>query len=201
MPTNLYGPNDNFDLERSHVLPALIRKICLGCYLEQNDWNAIRRDLDRRPIEGINGTASERSIFEKLDKYGLRKVSSDVVQVEIWGTGTPLREFLWSEEMADACVFIMENVDFDDLKPQGTKEIRNCHINIGTGKEISIGDVAQLIKKTAGFTGELYFNKNKPDGTMRKLTDVSKLNALGWHHTIEIEEGIARLIDWYRSEE
>ena len=140
MPTNLYGPNDNFDLERSHVLPALIRKICLGCYLEQNDWDAIRRDLDRRPIEGINGTASERSIFEKLDKYGLRKVASGVVQVEIWGTGTPLREFLWSEEMADACVFIMENVDFDDLKPQGTKEIRNCHINIGTGKEISIGD-------------------------------------------------------------
>ena len=201
MPTNLYGPNDNFDLERSHVLPALIRKICLGCYLEQNDWDAIRRDLDRRPIEGINGTASERSIFEKLDKYGLRKVASGVVQVEIWGTGTPLREFLWSEEMADACVFIMENVDFDDLKPQGTKEIRNCHINIGTGKEISIGDVAQLIKKIAGFTGELYFNKNKPDGTMRKLTDVSKLNALGWHHTIEIEEGIARLIDWYRSKE
>ena len=131
----------------------------------------------------------------------MRKVSSGVVQVEIWGTGTPLREFLWSEEMADACVFIMANVDFDDLKPQGTKEIRNCHINIGTGKEISIGDVAQLIKKTAGFTGELYFNKDKPDGTMRKLTDVSKLNALGWHHTIEIEEGITRLIDWYRCEE
>lgn len=201
MPTNLYGPNDNFDLERSHVLPALIRKICLGCYLEQNDWDAIRRDFDKRPIEGVNGTASEEIILEKLDKYGLRKVSSGVVQVEIWGTGTPLREFLWSEEMADACVFIMANVDFDDLKPQGTKEIRNCHINIGTGKEISIGDVAQLIKKTAGFTGELYFNKDKPDGTMRKLTDVSKLNALGWHHTIEIEEGITRLIDWYRCEE
>ena len=199
MPTNLYGPNDNFDLERSHVLPALIRKICLGRYLEQNDWDAIRRDFAKRPVEGVDGAASETAILEKLHKYGLRKTDSGSVQVEIWGTGTPLREFLWSEEMADACVFVMENVDFDDLKPRNTSDIRNCHINIGTGKEISIGDVARLIKKTAGFSGELYFNADKPDGTMRKLTDVSKLNTLGWHHTIEIEDGVARLIEWYRN--
>ena len=196
MPTNLYGPNDNFHLENSHVLPAMIRKIHLAKCLNESDWESVRKDLDLRPVEGVTGSNSNTEILDELAKFGITPES-----VTLWGTGTPMREFLWSEEMADACVFIMANVDFDDLKPQGTKEIRNCHINIGTGKEISIGDVAQLIKKTAGFTGELYFNKDKPDGTMRKLTDVSKLNALGWHHTIEIEEGITRLIDWYRCEE
>ena len=199
MPTNLYGPNDNFDLERSHVLPALIRKICLGHYLETGNWTAIRSDLDKRPVESVDGKASEEKILAVLDKYGVRMSEKGIAQVEIWGTGTPMREFLWSEEMADACVFVMEHVDFEDLKPKNTKEIRNCHINIGTGKEISIGDVARLIKKTAGFAGELYFNAEKPDGTMKKLTDVSKLHALGWHHKIDIEEGVRRMIDWYNN--
>lgn len=199
MPTNLYGPNDNFDLERSHVLPALIRKICLGHYLEAGDWSAIRSDLNKRPIESVDGKAAESVILDKLSKYGVRKTTGGKVQVEIWGTGTPMREFLWSEEMADACVFVMENVDFEDLKPENTKEIRNCHINIGTGKEISIGDVARLIKNAAGFQGELYFNTDKPDGTMKKLTDVSKLNALGWRHKIDIEEGVRKMIDWYNN--
>ncbi|WP_337753304.1 NAD-dependent epimerase/dehydratase family protein, partial [Coprobacter fastidiosus] len=197
MPTNLYGPNDNFDLERSHVLPALIRKICLGRYLETGNWAAIRSDLNKRPVELVNGESTEQDILAILDKYGVRKTGKGNVQVEIWGTGSPMREFLWSEEMADACVFVMENIDFEDLKPKNTKEIRNCHINIGTGKEISIGDVARLIKKTAGFEGDLYFNADKPDGTMKKLTDVSKLNALGWHHKIDIEEGVQKMIDWY----
>ena len=199
MPTNLYGPNDNFDLERSHVLPALIRKICLGRYLETGNWSAIRSDLNKRPVESVNGESSEKDILAILNKYGVRKTEKGNVQVEIWGTGSPMREFLWSEEMADACVFVMENIDFEDLKPKNTKEIRNCHINIGTGKEISIGDVARLIKKTAGFEGDLYFNADKPDGTMKKLTDVSKLNALGWHHKIDIEEGVQKMIDWYNN--
>ncbi len=199
MPTNLYGPNDNFDLERSHVLPALIRKLLLGAALERNDWAAITTDLNRLPIEGVSGAASQEEIRGVLDRYGIRAVG-DRVQVEIWGSGKPMREFLWSEEMADACVFVMEQVNFSDLHDPTQKEIRNCHINIGTGKEISIADVARLIQQEAGFAGELYFNSEKPDGTMRKLTDVTKLNQLGWKHTVEIEEGIRRMIAWYRGQ-
>ena len=194
MPTNLYGPNDNFHLENSHVLPAMIRKIHLAKCLNEGNWKSVRKDIDLRPVEGVTGSNSDAEILDKLAKFGITPES-----VTLWGTGTPMREFLWSEEMADACVFVMENIDFEDLKPKNTKEIRNCHINIGTGKEISIGDVARLIKKTAGFEGDLYFNADKPDGTMKKLTDVSKLNALGWHHKIDIEEGVQKMIDWYNN--
>ncbi|MDD3255248.1 MAG: NAD-dependent epimerase/dehydratase family protein, partial [Parabacteroides sp.] len=193
MPTNLYGPNDNFDLEKSHVLPAMIRKIHLGHCLLQGDWTALRKDLDRLPVEGISGQSDQRDILDKLAKYGIHDSF-----VELWGTGKPLREFLWSEEMADASVFIMEKVDFADLK--GTNpEVRNCHINIGTGKEISIGEAARLIAQRVGYKGEIRFNADKPDGTMRKLTDVSKLNALGWRHQIEIQEGIDKMYSWYIS--
>ena len=191
MPTNLYGPNDNFHLETSHVLPAIIRKIYLGKCLRDNHWEAIYQDLLRRPVEGISGSAGQEDILNVLQKYGITENS-----VTLWGTGKPLREFLWSEEMADACVYIMEHVDFEDVK--GTHpEIRNCYINIGTGKEISIHDLAQLISRTIGYTGEIVFDSTKPDGTMRKLTDVAKLHALGWHHQIEIDEGVKRLYEWY----
>jgi len=276
MPTNLYGPNDNFDLEKSHVLPGLLRKIHLGKCLEEGDWDAIRADLGKRPVEGEGGCfaslamtegmgeegcfasltmtegmgegengrmgeearieigedakigngENENKIIEILTKYGITLSSShpltlspshphpsQSVSVEIWGSGTPMREFLWSEEMADACVYLMENIDFGDLVSRShlltlssssnlpnsslLREIRNSHINIGTGKEISIRDLAFLIKKIIGFKGELVFNTSKPDGTMRKLTDVSKLNQLGWQHQIEIEEGVGRLYEWY----
>ena len=202
MPTNLYGPNDNFDLEKSHVLPALIRKIHLGKCLEANKWDEIRNDLFNRPIEGVNGEAGETEILNVLAKYGVSINSkTSEVAVEIWGTGKPMREFLWSEEMADACVFVMENVNFDDVKntETGKPEIRNTHINIGTGKEIRIKDLAELIRKTTGFNGNLVFNTDKPDGTMRKLTDPSKLNQLGWKHQIDIEEGVAKMYQWYLS--
>ena len=192
MPTNLYGPNDNFHLENSHVLPAMLRKIYLAHCLHTGDWEAIRRDLTLRPVNQVDGKASEADIQQTLSHYGIYPD-----RVELWGTGRPLREFLWSEEMADATVFIMEKVDFKDTYPQGTKEIRNCHINIGTGKEITIAELAHLIKQTIGFEGEIRFDASKPDGTMRKLTDVSKLHALGWHHRIEIEEGVRRLYAWY----
>lgn len=154
MPTNLYGPNDNFDLETSHVLPALLRKIHEA----------------------------------KL---------SDAPRVEIWGSGKPMREFLWSEDMADACVFLMEKRDFKDTFST-TSEIRNTHINIGSGVEISILDLAYLIREIVGYNGELYFNSDKPDGTMRKLTDVSKLHALGWKHTVELHDGITQMYHWYK---
>ncbi len=202
MPTNLYGPNDNYDLEKSHVLPALIRKIYLGRCLEDNNWDAIRNDLNKRPVEGVNGLAGGEQITGILSKYGISvdnagSESQNKVSVEIWGSGSPLREFLWSEELADACVFVMENVNFSDLADLSQKEIRNTHINIGTGKEISIKNLAYLIKEKIGFKGNLIFNTDKPDGTMRKLTDPSKLHSLGWHHTIEIEEGIEKMYTWY----
>jgi len=204
MPTNLYGPNDNYDLEKSHVLPALIRKIYLGRCLEDNNWDAIRNDLNKRPVEGINGTSTNNGILQILANYGIRspfggpEISGEEgFSVEIWGSGSPLREFLWSEELADACVFVMENVNFSDLADFSQKEIRNTHINIGTGKEISIKNLAYLIKEKIGFKGNLVFNTAKPDGTLRKLTDVTKLHALGWHHKIEIEEGVERMYKWY----
>lgn len=192
MPTNLYGPNDNFDLERSHVLPAMIRKIHLAHCLKQGDWDAICKDLNQRPVEGIDGSSSKEDILAILAKYGISNS-----EVKLWGTGTPLREFLWSEEMADASIFVMEHVDFKDTYKQGDKDIRNCHINIGTGKEISIRELAELIVSTVGYQGQLTFDSTKPDGTMRKLTDPSKLHALGWHHKVEIEEGVQRMYNWY----
>ena len=197
MPTNLYGPNDNFDLERSHVLPAMIRKIHLAKYLQEDNWEAIKTDLNKRPIEGVDGHSSQKDILDILSKYGVTAKG-----VELWGTGKPLREFLWSEEMADACVYIMERIDSEALYPnsytKGTsKEIRNCHINIGTGKEITIKDLSALIAHTVKYQGDITFNSDKPDGTMRKLTDPSKLHALGWHHQVEIEEGVRRMYEWY----
>ena len=213
MPTNLYGPNDNFDLERSHVLPAMIRKIHLAKCLMEDDMEAIREDLRRRPVEGVGarvkgpvadispleGVAhadlaepvSDRQILELLKKYGVTPEG-----VTLWGTGRPLREFLWSEEMADACVYIMERVDFTDLAA-GKEEVRNCHINIGTGHEISIRDLAMLIAGTVRYRGNISFDSSKPDGTMRKLTNPSKLNGLGWKHQIEIDEGVRRMYEWY----
>ena len=212
MPTNLYGPNDNFDLEKSHVLPAMIRKMHLAKGLMDGNWDAIREDLDKRPIKGINGSDSKEKIELVLNKYGLTNTS-----LELWGTGKPMREFLWSEEMADACVFIMERVNFSDLKTGNNEQTGNNgqsenkvqsdkeqqsdnkqhHINIGTGKEISIRNLADLIKNTVGYKGDVSFDSSKPDGTMRKLTDVTKLNGLGWTHTIEIDEGVKRMYEWY----
>ena len=191
MPTNLYGPNDNFNLETSHVLPAMIRKIHLGKCLSEGDWDSVRKDLNARPVENVSGDASESEISDILVKYGVYPG-----KVELWGTGEPLREFLWSEEMADASVYVMEKVDFADVRPVAG-DIRNTHINIGTGKELSIRKVAFLIREKVGFTGDIVFDSSKPDGTMRKLTDVTKLHALGWHHTIEVDEGVERLYKWY----
>ena len=192
MPTNLYGPNDNFDLERSHVLPAMIRKIHLAHCLKEGNWEAVRKDMNQRPVEGVNGDSSKEDILAILKKYGISET-----EVTLWGTGTPLREFLWSEEMADASVFVLEHVDFKDTYKEGSKDIRNCHINIGTGKEITIRQLAERIVETVGYQGKLTFDSSKPDGTMRKLTDPSKLHSLGWHHKIEIEEGVQRMYEWY----
>jgi len=140
MPTNLYGPNDNFDLSNSHVMPALIRKI-----------------------------------------YEAKVANSP--EVEVWGTGTPLREFLYVDDMADGCVYLMENYNGEE------------HVNIGTGKELTIGQLARMIKEVVGYEGELKFNPDKPDGTPRKLLDVSKLEGLGWKYKVELRDGIKKSFD------
>ncbi len=188
MPTNLYGPNDNFDLEKSHVLPALIRKIHCAKLLNEGKYEEVMKDLN------VNS-------LDEAKKY-LADFGVDESRVEIWGSGKPMREFLWSEDMADACVFIMENRDFKDiiqsLSTITAPEVRNTHINIGTGVDISIRELAETIQEIIGFKGELYFNAEKPDGTMKKLTNVSKLHSLGWHHKIELVSGIQKMYTWYQ---
>ncbi len=234
MPTNLYGPNDNFHLENSHVLPAMMRKIYLAKLINDENWDAICNDMNKRPINptdtlrkqigdgNVDGSNSKERILKALEFYGIENN-----HVTLWGTGTPLREFLWSEDMADASVYLLLNVDFSDIigiekyssvfygvKTNGEVnrnnsegrggaipklgEIRNCHINVGTGKELTIRELAQLVVKAVGFTGKIEFDASKPDGTPRKLIDVSKLHSLGWQHKVEIEDGVKKLYDWYK---
>ena len=286
MPTNLYGPNDNFHLENSHVLPAMMRKIYLAKLIHDNDWESIIKDLNKRPVEDITdiGLLTNTDLTNLTDinhnsknpynpsdlcysynhpynpsdpcsknndypfnpsnpcsknNHSCSNIKEKVLRVLakfgifdnkvlLWGSGNPLREFLWSEDMADACVHLLLNVNFSDIigiekyssvfYGTSTKgivdrnasegrggaipslgEIRNCHINVGTGKEISIRELAALVARTVGFDGTIEFDASKPDGTPRKLTDVSKLHSLGWHHQVDIEEGVQRLFDWYRS--
>lgn len=221
MPTNLYGPGDNFHLENSHVMPAMMRKMYLAKLIHENKWETVRRDLALRPVQGMDGSGSEESMRQVLEQYGV--LDNRVI---LWGTGSPLREFLWSEDMADACVHLLLNVDFKDIigidkyssvhygatvdgivdrncsEGRGGAipalgEIRNCHVNIGTGKELTIRQLSQLVAHTIGFDGEVVFDASKPDGTMRKMVDVSKLHSLGWTHKVEIEDGVQRLYEWY----
>lgn len=223
MPTNLYGPNDNFHLENSHVMPAMMRKVYLSKLIHDGAWDSIARDMDRRPVEGVSGSSSREEILAVLSRYGVEDN-----RVTLWGTGTPLREFLWSEDMADASVHVLLNVSFSDIigieryssvhygaSTDGAVdrnhsagrggaipslgEIRNCHINVGTGKELTIRELSQLVVDAVGFEGEVFFDATKPDGTPRKLIDVSKLHSLGWTHSVEIDEGVRKLFEWYRS--
>ena len=240
MPTNLYGPNDNFHLENSHVMPAMMRKVYLAKLIHDGDWDKIAIDLNKRPVEGVTGegltdnstlstdyqlstlNSQRENALSVLAKYGIYDN-----KVILWGTGTPLREFLWSEDMADASVHVLLNVDFKDVigiekyssvhfgaSTDGAVdrnhsagrggaipslgEIRNCHINVGTGKELTIRELSELVVKAVGFQGEVAFDSTKPDGTMRKLIDVSKLHSLGWTHKVEIEDGVQKLFEWYK---
>ena len=233
MPTNLYGPNDNFHLENSHVMPAMMRKVYLAKLIHDGEWDKIAIDLNKRPVEGITGeglnvqssmfNVQSQNVLDILAKYGIYNN-----KVVLWGTGTPLREFLWSEDMADASVHVLLNVNFSDIigiekyssvhygaKTDGSVdrnhstgrggaipslgEIRNCHINVGTGKELTIRELSDLVVKSVGFEGVVEFDSTKPDGTMRKLIDVSKLHSLGWTHKVEIEDGVQKLFEWYKA--
>jgi len=248
MPTNLYGPNDNFHLENSHVMPAMMRKVYLAKLIHDGAWDKIAIDLNKRPVEGVtgeglvsriseleNGAAQANNKFSNSLILDNRKKALDVLgkygifdnKVVLWGTGTPLREFLWSEDMADASVHVLLNVNFSDIigiekyssvhygastdgavdRNHSTGrggyipslgEIRNCHINVGTGKELTIRELSELVVKAVGFEGEVEFDASKPDGTMRKLIDVEKLHSLGWTHKVEIEDGVAKLFLWYK---
>lgn len=200
MPTNLYGLNDNFDLEKSHVLPALIRKMHLGKALYNNGMDTIRADFDKNPIEGVDGKADDAKIIEKLHKYGIRKTASGA-EITLWGTGKPRREFLFSDDLAAACVFLLEKVDFADLarlSSNESNEIRNTHINIGSGTDLSIGELAEIVKNITGFKGNIIWDATKPDGTFQKLLDVSKLKELGWEYKVQLEEGIQAVYNIYQ---
>ena len=215
MPTNLYGPGDNFNLEKSHVLPALLRKIHLGKCLENGDWAAIRKDFNKNPIENINGDAEKKIILDVLNKYGVQILNNlsdfdrsgpnipfDKVLVNVWGTGTPLREFMYSPDMAEACVFVMENADINDIikmtKPVNQPDYHCPHfLNIGTGEEVSIKELALKIKKLIGFQGEIVFDTSKPDGTMRKTTDITLLKQLGFTHKFNLDRGLAEAYSNY----
>jgi GDP-L-fucose synthase len=208
MPTNLFGPNDNYNLETSHVLPALIRKMHLGKCLMNNDWLALRKDLDNRPIEGISGQSSDAGILGILNKYGIKESTINdqkSTTITLWGTGSPYREFLYVDDLADACVFVMLNINFSDLKTNRSEnsalsseplaihhigDIKNNHMNIGTGKDLTIKDLAIMISRIVGFNGQIGWDNSKPDGTYRKLLDVSRINRLGWKEKISLEEGI-----------
>ena len=240
MPTNLYGPNDNFHLENSHVMPAMMRKVYLAKLIHDGAWDKIAIDLNKRPVEGVTGegltenstlsTDSQLSTLNSQRENALSVLAKYGIfdnRVVLWGTGKPLREFLWSEDMADASVHVLLNINFSDIigiekyssvhfgaSTDGAVdrnhsagrggyipslgEIRNCHINVGTGKELTIRELAELVVKAVGFEGTVEFDASKPDGTMRKLIDVSKLHSLGWIHKVEIEEGVAKLFQWYK---
>lgn len=201
MPTNLYGPNDNFNLTGGHVMPSLMRRIHLGKLLENGDMEGIRADLKRRPVDGFDGHEQAEEIIELLARQGVSHRAQgtehrDVI-VTVWGTGSPLREFMYSGDMADATVYIMEKVSFRELVPKEMKEVRNTHINIGTGEEITIRELALLLKKTTGFRGDLVFDHTKPDGTPRKFLDSSKLYSLGFRHSTSLKEGAMKMYNWY----
>lgn len=235
MPTNLYGPNDNFHLENSHVMPAMMRKVYLAKLIHDGNWDEIRVDMDKRPINptdklraiisdgNVDGKNTKERILKALAFYGIEDN-----KVTLWGDGSPLREFLWSEDMADASVHVLLNVNFKDIigiekyssvffgaKVNGAVnrnnsegrggaipalgEIRNCHINVGTGKELTIKELAALVVKTVGFQGEVIWDTTKPNGTPRKLIDVDKLHRLGWTHKVEIDNGVEKLYEWYQN--
>jgi GDP-L-fucose synthase len=216
-------------------MPAMMRKVYLAKLIHDGAWDKIATDLNKRPVEGVTGeglypynpynpcSEKKEAVLSVLAKYGIYDN-----RVILWGTGTPLREFLWSEDMADASVHVLLNVNFSDIigiekyssvhygaSTDGAVdrnhsagrggaipslgEIRNCHINVGTGKELTIRELSELVVKAVGFEGTVEFDTSKPDGTMRKLIDVSKLHSLGWTHKVEIEDGVQKLFDWYRS--
>lgn len=184
MPTNLYGINDNYNLETSHVLPALIRKFILAKALEENNLELIDKDLRSKPVGfGLDSLVKSKDYIRVLEKIGITKG-----RIRLWGSGKPRREFLIVDDLADACIFFMENFDAKEIEP---------FVNIGFGEDISIAELANLIKEFVGFKGKIEFDTSKPDGTPRKLLDISKAQSLGWKPNVTLEDGISKVINYY----
>jgi GDP-L-fucose synthase len=192
MPTNLYGLNDNYDLEKSHVLPAFFRKFHLGKALYENNWENIREDLNKRPIEGITGQNTEAEINSILSKYGITK-DLQKTSITLWGTGEVYREFLHVDDMADACVYTMLNVDSNKLY----NELNQTHINIGTGLDITIKNLAETVQKVIGYDGSVIWDSSKPDGTPKKQLDITLMKKLGWESKIDLQTGIKKVYENY----
>ncbi len=185
--TNLYGETKDFDFKTAKVLPAMLRKLHLAKLLNESRYEELMLDLKINDLNEI--------------KQYLKHQGIDGKSVELWGSGKPRREFIHSQDLADACSYIMQNVDFKDLYNQDIKEIKNTHINIGTNKDLSIKELAELIKKIVGYVGELKFDITKPDSSMNRLLDCSKIHSLGWKHKIELEDGIKMMYEWYLKEQ
>lgn len=213
MPTNLYGPQDNFDLATSHVLPALMRKMHLAKCLEQGDWRLLRADLDARPLAGVTGAAAPEAILDILARHGIAsntpegttplknrtpegnsaspsqaEYASGGVRLTLWGTGSPRREFLHADDLADACVHLMQTCEAQDLGE---------FVNIGAGQDQTIADLARIVAAVVGYRGAIAWDATRPDGTPRKLLDISRMRSLGWEATTDLPAGIEKTYRWY----
>jgi GDP-L-fucose synthase len=186
MPTNLYGHHDNFNLETAHAIPALIRKFHLARLLQSSDYASIEKDIKTRRIGfGLDKKIDTKDRVSVDDNLGLIGIAKD--SVILWGSGKPFREFLFVDDLADACVFLMERYDYKDIG-----EI----INIGTGEDLAVNDIAKIVKNVTGFEGGIKYDSSKPDGAPRKLLDISRIKALGWSPKVDLREGIKKEYQW-----
>ncbi len=189
MPTNLYGPGDNFNLETSHVLPALVRKFHLGKLLQEERFEEILNDLTKRSVGfgiTVENSPGKPEVIDLLTKLGVTSES-----VHLWGSGDPSRELLYIDDLADACLHLTSRYDCRDIGE---------FINVGVGEDLSIKELAHMIKDIVGFRGEIQFDHTKYDGTPKKLLDIARIRSLGWSPQIPLREGIQRTYDWYRGD-
>jgi len=202
MPTNLYGVNDNFHPENSHVIPALMRKMHLAKCMEQGNWNAIKDDLNKNPINGIDSKSRQAEILKVLKEQGVHSElniqnSTLSASVNVWGTGNAMREFLYVDDMAAASLFVLE---LDEIIYQANTTPMLSHINVGTGVDVTIRELAKIMKEVVGYTGRLVFDKTKPDGASQKLIDVTRLENMGWKYSINLKNGLKETYEWYVTE-
>ena len=220
MPTNLYGEGDNFNLENSHVIPAVMRKLHLAKQLENNDWQAIKQDITKNPIKGITENSTNNQILKILAKQGIKQLTTqdliegelplgkrggpgvlttdnsqlNEVEVNLWGTGKAMREFLYIDDMAQASLFVLE---LDENTYQDNTQSILSHINVGTGRDVTIREMAETMKQVVGYKGEMAFDTTKPDGASRKLIDVTRLKNMGWTYSTNLKDGLEKVYKWY----
>jgi GDP-L-fucose synthase len=196
MPTNLFGINDNYNLDTSHVLPALLRKFHLGRSLEISDWDSIFKDFRKSPVKGVTDPENKTQILNALTNYGITRTENNGVTITLWGTGTPRRDFLLSDRLVEACIYLIEKIDFNQLYTDN-KEIRNTHVNIGSGMDYSIQELSDIIREIARFEGKIKWDQSKPDGTSQKLLDNTKLKKLGWEFVSRLKDDLSMVYEMY----